>query len=108
MTLLNFRFAFTNHETLKGVIGVCGGIPGDLDTSDSYRPSDAEVLYLYGDDDEFYPIEKFAAFDARLRSFLPKFESRKYNAKHVINEEMRDDMRSWLFSRSGAETGSGA
>ena len=28
---LNFRFAFTYPDTLRAVIGVCGGIPGDLD-----------------------------------------------------------------------------
>src|SRR5690349_12341954 len=28
---LNFRFAFTYPEVLRGLIGVCGGIPGDLD-----------------------------------------------------------------------------
>ena len=27
---LNYRFAFTHPEQLRGVIGICGGIPGDL------------------------------------------------------------------------------
>ena len=26
---LNYRFAFTHPEKLRGVIGICGGIPGD-------------------------------------------------------------------------------
>jgi predicted esterase len=93
---LNFRFAFTHPESLKGIIGVCGGIPSDLDSNEAYSPTIADVLYLYGDDDEFYPLEKFEAYDARLQEYLPNLETRKYKAKHVISNEMRADMRDWL------------
>jgi predicted esterase len=43
---LDFRFAFTHPEVLRGVIGVCGGIPGDLDTNPVYKPFSAETFYL--------------------------------------------------------------
>ena len=56
---LNFRFAFTYPEILRGIVAVCGGIPGDLDTNAGYKPFTADTLYLYGDDDEFYTHEKF-------------------------------------------------
>jgi pimeloyl-ACP methyl ester carboxylesterase len=26
---LNYRFAFTHPDRLRGVVGICGGIPGD-------------------------------------------------------------------------------
>ncbi len=29
---LNYRFAFTYPERLRGVVGICGGIPGDWET----------------------------------------------------------------------------
>lgn len=90
---LNFRFAFTHGEVPRGVIGVCGGIPGDLDTNPIYKPFDARTLYLYGDDDEFYTHEKFVGFEQKLRETLPNFESKQYNAKHEITEEMREDIR---------------
>jgi predicted esterase len=93
---LNFRFAFTHPDVLAGVIGVCGGIPGDLDENPIYKPFDARTLYLYGDDDEFYTQEKFAGFNAKLRSLLPNFESKHYVAKHEITDEMRDDIRRFL------------
>lgn len=93
---LNFRFAFSNPKVLRGVIGVCGGIPGDLETNTSYSAFDAETFYLYGDDDEFYSQDKFIDFDARLRARLPNYNSRHYTAKHEITEEMREDMRAWL------------
>jgi len=93
---LNFRYAFTYPKALKAVVGVCGGIPGDLDTNPAYRPFDAETLYLFGDDDEFYSQEKFVGFDEKLKELLPNYRSIHYKAKHEITEEMRADIRAFL------------
>lgn len=93
---LNFRFAFTHPEVARAIVGVCGGIPGDLETNPIYRPFDAPTFYLYGDDDEFYTPEKFASFEGKLRGILPNFSSKKYVAKHEITEEMREDIREFL------------
>ncbi|HMJ09738.1 MAG TPA: hypothetical protein VK468_12075, partial [Pyrinomonadaceae bacterium] len=87
---------FTFPETLKGIIGVCGGIPGDLETNPTYQPFSAETFYLYGDDDEFYTQEQFRDFDAKLRERIPNYGSKHYAAKHEITQEMREDMRDWL------------
>jgi phospholipase/carboxylesterase len=96
---LNFRFAFTHPEVLKGFIGVCGGIPSDLGENAAYDPTNADVLYLYSDNDEFYPLEKFREYEEKLLDFLPGFESKRYQAKHEITNEMRKDMRVWLEDR---------
>lgn len=98
---LNFRFAFSHREALKGIIGVCGGIPSDLDSNDIYKPTNADVLYVYGDDDVFYPKEKFEGFEKRLGEYLPNFEAKEYSAKHEITNEMRRDIKDWLESRVG-------
>jgi predicted esterase len=97
---LNFRFAFTHPEVLAGIIGVCGGIPSDLDENPRFKPFDARTLYLYGDDDEFYTQEKFAAFDSKLNSMLPNYESKHYIAKHEITDEMRADISKFLSGKS--------
>lgn len=94
---LNFRFAFTHPEIPAGVIGICGGIPGDLETNPAYQPFTAPTLYLYGDDDEFYTPEKFAEFDQKLQARLPNYHSKQYAAKHEITDEMRDDIRDFLL-----------
>lgn len=94
---INFRFAFTYPEILRGVIAACGGIPGDLETNPDYQSFDAETFYFYGDDDEYYTPEKFAAFEAELRGRLPNFRSLRYHAKHVITQEMRDDIKAFLL-----------
>jgi phospholipase/carboxylesterase len=93
---LDFKFAFTHPDVLAGIIGVCGGIPGDLDTNPAYKPFPADTFYLYGDDDEFYTQEQFQGFNERLASELPNYRSKHYGAKHEITEEMRADIRDWL------------
>lgn len=93
---LNFRFAFTYPEVLKGIIGISGGIPGDLEANPIYKPFGARTLYLHGDDDEFYPLEKFRDFDAKLRERLPNYNSRQFMAKHEITDEMREETRQFL------------
>lgn len=96
---LNFRFAFTFPEILRGVIGACGGIPSDLETNANYRPTKAGVFYFYGDDDEFYPLEKFQTFERALKNYLPDFQSKSYPAKHEITDQMREDARKWIIEK---------
>ena len=93
---LNFRFAFTHPDVAKGIIGVCGGIPGDLDTNPNYKPFSAETFYLYGDDDEFYTQEQFTMFNEKLATRVPNYRSKHYTAKHEITEDMRVDIREFL------------
>jgi len=41
---LNYRFAFTHPERLRGVVGICGGIPGD--ERGAWRGGDAHLSRL--------------------------------------------------------------
>jgi len=93
---LNFRFALTHPETVRGVIGISGGIPSDLESNEIYKKLNADVLYLYGDTDEFYPLEKFQNYEEKLRQSAPNMQSKLYTAKHEISDEMREDVREWL------------
>lgn len=97
---LNFRFALTYPEAARAVIGVCGGIPGDLETSPLYKPYEGRVLYLYGDDDEWYTNEQFADYAERLKKRLPNTTTRQYRAGHEITEEMRSDLREFLAAEN--------
>lgn len=96
---LNFRFAFTFPSLLRGVIGVCGGIPSDLETNEIYKTLAADVFYLYANADEFYPLEKYQNFKEKLKSRLNIFTSKEYSAKHEITDEMREDVKTWLKGR---------
>lgn len=92
-----FSFRFYFPEVARGIIGVCGGIPSDLETNEIYKPTNAEVLYLYGDDDEFYTLEKFQNYEQTLKNYLPNFKFKLYEAKHEITNEMREDIKDWLI-----------
>ncbi len=93
---LNFRFAFTYPKILKGIIGVSGGIPSDLDSNPRYSPSNVQGLYLYGDDDEFYPLDKFRQNEDKICEFIPNINAKRFPATHEITAEMRAEMKSWL------------
>jgi predicted esterase len=97
---LNYRFAFTHRECLRGVVGICGGLPGDWETNTAYGKTRASVLHLSGTRDEFYPPERVADYAARLRTRAPDVESRAYDAGHEFVPAMRADVRAWLESRA--------
>ena len=93
---LNYRFAFTHPECLRGVIGVCGGLPGDWETSESYKPTSAAVLHLAGEKDEYYPPERVSDYEARLKLRSQNVEFKTYDAAHEIVPAMRADIKEWL------------
>jgi predicted esterase len=93
---LNYRFAFTQNKLLRGVIGICGGLPGDWTTSAGYKKTDAAVFHLAGTRDEFYTPERVANYETQLRMRADDVEFRSYDAGHEISAPMRDDIRAWL------------
>ena len=93
---LNYRFAFTQNELLRGVIGICGGLPGDWTTGEVYQETKAAIFHLAGARDEFYGPERVADYEAQLRARASEVEFRSYDAGHEITQPMRDDMREWL------------
>jgi len=96
---LNYRFAFTHPDVLRGVIGICGGLPGDWE-SEPYKQTDAAVFHLTGERDEFYPPSRVANYAAQLRERAKDVEFRSYDAAHEISPPMRDDLRKWLKQKS--------
>jgi phospholipase/carboxylesterase len=99
---LNYRFAFTHSNHLRGVIGICGGLPGDWETSEVYKSTSAAVLHLAGTKDEYYPPSRVADYEQRLRLRAREVEFRSYDATHEIAPAMRNDVRAWLDSWSAA------
>jgi phospholipase/carboxylesterase len=98
---LNYRFAFTHPSVLRGVIGICGGVPGDWETSDIYQQTEAAVFHLSGERDEFYPPSRIVDYGAVLRTRATDVELRSYDAGHEIVQAMRDDVSTWLKQKSG-------
>jgi phospholipase/carboxylesterase len=97
---LNYRFAFSHPEVLRGIVGICGGIPGDWETSQTYKPTGAAVFHLAGLRDEFYPPARVSDYAARLRMRARNVQFNSYNAAHEIVPDMRQDVNRWLCDQS--------
>jgi phospholipase/carboxylesterase len=93
---LNYRFAFTHPERLRGVVGICGGIPGDWETSTVYRQAAIDVFHLTGTEDEFYTPARVADYEKQLGTRARSVASKSYHAGHEIVPEMRSDVKQWL------------
>jgi phospholipase/carboxylesterase len=93
---LNYRFAFTHPNILRGVIGIAGGIPSDWDTSDAYQQTNASVFHLAGARDEYYPPARVGNYGSQLRARAKQVEFRTYDAAHEITGNMRSDICEWL------------
>ena len=93
---LNYRFAFTKPERLRGVIGICGGIPGDWETNHGYHGSQLDVFHLAGTRDDFYTPERVRDYKKQLETRARKVSFKSYDAAHEIVPEMREDIRQWL------------
>ncbi len=97
---LNYRFAFAHPNVLRGVIGICGGLPGDWDTNDQYRETSGAVIHLAGNSDDFYPPSRVAPYEALLRQRANDVTFRSYDAGHEITQAMREDLREWLQAKN--------
>jgi phospholipase/carboxylesterase len=99
---LNYRFVCTRPGHLRGVIGICGGMPGDWESSEFYQPTEASVFHLAGKRDEFYPPERVADYEERLQLRAGHVMFKSYDAAHEIVPAMRQDVREWLERQANA------
>lgn len=100
---LNYRFAFTHPQRLRGIVGICGGLPGDWESSELYKQTNAAVFHLHGEHDEFYPPARVKDYAAQLRGRAHEVKMKSYNAAHEITSEMREDIGAWLKAHAGME-----
>lgn len=92
---LNYRFAFTHPNVVRGIIAVCGGIPGDWD-EDKYQKSDTNVLIIAGDDDEFYPLERTRSFKDAIERRARSVEYKSFPVGHVFPRESLPIIDAWI------------
>jgi phospholipase/carboxylesterase len=96
---LDYRFAFTYADVLRGVIGICGGLPGDWQTNDLFKPTHAAVFHLAGSQDEFYTPARVADYAEQLRLRASDVTFQSYEVGHDFAPQMRLDIREWLEAR---------
>ena len=95
---LNYRFVFTHPNIIRGVIAVCGGVPGDWDKA-PYRKSNTDVLHIATDRDPYYPLERSRMFKAQLASRAREVEFIVHREGHRFPRRAFPRIAAWLQAR---------
>ena len=93
---VNFRFAFTNANLLRGVIAICGGIPGDWKTEGKYQGDNLDILYIGAERDEFYTPEMIKKFSESLQSRAKSVELQMFNDLHKVPKASYQSIDEWI------------
>jgi predicted esterase len=99
---LNYRFTFSHPGLIRGVVAVCGGIPGDWN-EDKYRNTETDVLIIAGETDEFYTIEKTRTFKDAIARRARSVDFISFPAGHVFPRESLSLINEWIKERVKAE-----
>jgi predicted esterase len=99
---LNYRFAFTHPDLIRGVIAVCGGIPGDWE-ADKYQPSATDALIIAGNTDQFYPITRVQTFEGAIARRARSVTFKSYDVGHVFPRQSLPFINEWISERVDAD-----
>ncbi len=92
---MNYRFVESNPERVRGVIGICGGVPKAWEQA-TLRPIDAALLHIARTDDEFYAVDRLPGFEQILRSAAADVEFHLIPGKHRFPSTARAIVEPWL------------
>ncbi len=92
----NYRFAFTHAKKVRGVIAVCGGVPGDWNENPRYRPARTHVLHIAATNDRWYSREKNLEFRRQLTRRAASLDFRFYNSSHRFPRAAIPHIRKWI------------
>ena len=92
---MNYRFAATHPAEIRGVIGICGGIPRNWEEG-NYKPVTAAVLHIARREDEFYKPEVTERYPDRLRLRAADVEFHMLEGGHRFPSKARPIAEAWL------------
>ena len=92
---LNYRFAATYPDMFRGVIAICGGLPGDWDNG-PYQNITASVLHIGRREDEYYPPEVTCGYAERLRRRTADVEFHLLDGGHQMPSGGRKIVEPWI------------
>ncbi len=92
---LNYRFIATHPDAIRGVIGVCGGLPGDWD-SGAYQSVTAAVLHIARRGDQYYPPDVTEGYAGRLRRRAADVEFHLVEGGHQMPSSGARIVGPWL------------
>jgi phospholipase/carboxylesterase len=92
----NYRFVFTHPHKVRGVIAVCGGVPGDWSENRVYQPSSTHVLHIAATNDDWYPRQKNLEFRRQLAQRAASLDFRFYKSPHRFPRSAIPHIRRWI------------
>lgn len=92
---LNYRFAATCPAAVRGVIAICGGLPGDWDTG-AYQPVQAAILHIARSGDEYYTPEITGQYAEKLRKRAGDVEFHQLDGGHQMPSAAQGIVTAWL------------
>jgi predicted esterase len=91
----NYRFAATFPDEVRGVIGICGGVPKDWETAE-YKPVKAALLHIAREEDEFFPAPVTTGYPERLRTRAADVEFHLLPGGHRIPSKGAAIVEPWV------------
>jgi len=92
---MNYRLAATHPEAVRGVIGICGGVPKNWEDG-PYREVSAALLHIARDEDEFYPPEVTERYADRLRLRAKDVEFHMLEGGHRFPSKAGPLVEKWI------------
>ncbi len=92
---LNYRFAATHPEAVRGVVAICGGMPSDWETG-LYQLVTAAILHIARREDEFYAPSVTEEYPARLQQRAADVEFHQLDGGHQIPSSGNQVVGPWL------------
>jgi predicted esterase len=100
---MNYRFAATHPDEIRGVIGICGGVPRNWDDG-PYRVVSAALLHIARREDEFYKPEVTERYAERLRLRCDDVEFHMLEGGHRVPSKAKPIVDCWLERILGRQT----
>jgi predicted esterase len=91
----NYRFAATYPGAIRGVIGLCGGIPKDWETG-AYGRISAALLHIARREDETFPPAVTEKYPDRLRVHADDVEFHMLDGGHRFPSKAGPLVECWL------------
>jgi len=92
---LNYRFAATHPAAVRGVIGICGGLPKNWEEG-PYQKAQAALLHIARREDEFYKPDVTGHYAERLRLRADDVEFHLLEGEHRFPSKAGPLVERWI------------
>jgi len=92
---MNYRFAATHPEAVRGVIGICGGMPKNWDDGD-YTEVSAALMHIARREDEIFPPNVTGKYADRLRLRADDVEFHLLEGGHRFPSKAGPIVERWI------------